>query len=232
MHLLYLDDSGAVADPAQKYFILAGISVFERGTHWIEQELEKIAARFDAANPKAVELHGSPMRSGRGAWRNFGVNDRYMAMTDALTVAVARCPKTVRLFGAVVRKAAIPGIDPVEHAFEQVCSRFDLFLMRLHQKYQDSQRGLMVFDKSTTEQRIQSLARDFKVVGHKWGTTKNYAEVPVFLDSRASRLIQLADLVAFSLFRRYEHGDGTWFDTIRDCFDTEGGVVHGLYEKL
>ncbi|MBS0417309.1 MAG: DUF3800 domain-containing protein [Proteobacteria bacterium] len=69
-------------------------------------------------------------------------------------------------------------------------------------------------------------------LGHRWGTTKNYAEVPVFLDSRASRLIQLADLVAFALFRRYEQGDGIFFDSIRDCFDNEGGVVHGLYERL
>ncbi len=89
----------------------------------------------------------------------------------------------------------------------------------------------MVFDKSTTEQRIQNLAREFKYVGHRWGTTKNYAEVPVFLDSRASRLIQLADLVSYAMFRRYEHGDGELFDVIRNCFDTEGGVVHGLYEK-
>jgi hypothetical protein len=231
LYLLYLDESGSIPDPKQKYFVLAGVAIFERATHWVEQDLQEIAARFDGSDPASIELHGSPMRSGRGMWRSFGVAERYAAMKDALAVVSSRCPRDLRLFGAVVRKSSAVGIDPIEHAFEQVCNRFDLFLKRLHMKHSDSQRGIMVFDKSSTEQRIQTLAREFKYTGHRWGTTKNYAEVPVFLDSRASRLIQLADLVSFAMFRRYEHGDGQLFDVIRECFDTEGGVVHGLYEK-
>jgi hypothetical protein len=39
MHLLYADESGSLADPAQRHFVLAGVSVFEREPHWIEQEL-------------------------------------------------------------------------------------------------------------------------------------------------------------------------------------------------
>lgn len=169
---------------------------------------------------------------GRGLWRTFKVDDRFTAIRDSLGVVAKRYPRDLRLFGAVVRRQGLAGADPIEHAFEQVANRFDLFLRRLHQKYRDPQRGLIVLDKSSTEQRIQSLAREFKYIGHRWGTTMNYAEVPVFLDSTASRLIQLADLIAFALFRRYEHGDGNFFDIIRDCFDSEGGVVHGLYEKL
>jgi hypothetical protein len=38
MYLLYLDHAGAVEDPAQKHFVLAGISVFERQTYWLSQE--------------------------------------------------------------------------------------------------------------------------------------------------------------------------------------------------
>lgn len=37
VHLLYLDESGSVADPAQKHYVLAGVCAFERKTHWIEQ---------------------------------------------------------------------------------------------------------------------------------------------------------------------------------------------------
>jgi hypothetical protein len=46
MHLLYMDESGAVSDPSQRYFILAGVSVFERKTHWIEQTLIRLALIF------------------------------------------------------------------------------------------------------------------------------------------------------------------------------------------
>lgn len=53
----------------------------------------------------------------------------------------------------------------------------------------------------------------------------------MFLDSKASRLIQLADLVAFALYRHHEAGDSRYFEIIESCFDSEGGVIHGLYTK-
>lgn len=233
MHLLYLDDSGSVGDPQQRYFVLAGVAVFERECHWIEQQLNDIAARFEPENHHTLELHGSPMRSGKGPWRNHPLAQRQEAIQAALRVGVCeRSERSVRLFGAVIKKSACAGQDPVELAFEQLTNRFDLFLKRLYTKHGDAQRGLILFDKSTTEQRIQTMAREFKYTGHSWGQTKNYAEVPVFLDSRASRLIQLADLVAFALFRFHEHGDNHYYDLIKHRFDAEGPVEHGLFSFL
>jgi len=112
------------------------------------------------------------------------------------------------------------------------CDSYDMFLKRLFSKHRDAQRGLILLDKSSTENRIQTLAREFKYEGHSWGRTKNYAEVPVFLDSKASRLIQLADLVAFALFRFHEYNDNSFYDVIKHCFDSEGGVEHGLYVRV
>lgn len=169
MYLFYVDESGSVSDPAQQYFVLAGVAVFERKTHWIEQDLNEVALRFSSIEPHSVELHGSPMRSGREGWKAHSLSDRLQAIKDALQVVANHYPKGVRLFGAVVRKSSLAGEDPVEHAFEQLASRFDLFLKRLHKKHQDTQRGLMLFDESSTEQRIQTLAREFKYTGHKWG---------------------------------------------------------------
>jgi hypothetical protein len=154
--------------------------------------------------------------------------DRLQAIKDSLSV-IGTKQKGVALFGAVIKKSTLSGIDPVEHAFEQLSSRFDNFLKRSYYKHNDAQRGLILFDKASTELRIQTLAREFKYTGHTWGKTSNYAEVPVFLDSKASRLIQLADLVAYSLFRNYESGDNSFFSIIENSFDSEGGVKHGLY---
>jgi hypothetical protein len=230
VHLFYADESGSISDPTQRFFVLAGLAVFERETHWIEQDLNQIAGRFEPKNPHAIELHGSPMRSGSHGWKQYPREDREQAIVDALTVGVkARHPRQVRLFGAVLKKADYAGQDIAQIAFEQISSRFDMFLGRLYRQKNDPQRGLILFDKSATEQRIQTLAREFKYAGHSFGVTKNYAEVPVFVDSRASRLIQLADLIAYALFRHFEHDDDRYFESIKDCFDSEGGVVHGLY---
>jgi Protein of unknown function (DUF3800) len=58
---------------------------------------------------------------------------------------------------------------------------------------------------------------------------RNFSEVPLFLDSKASRLIQLADLVAYAIFRYFEKGDNRFFPIIEPRFDSEGGVRHGLH---
>lgn len=210
MHLLYVDESGSVTDASQKYFVLAGVSVFERTTHWIEKSLDEIANKIAPECPQDLELHGSPMRSGKGVWRKFDLATREALIVEALSNGVLRQAKGVRLFGCAVEKSALSGKDPVHVCFEQLARRFDLFLQRCHTKHNDPQRGLMLFDESGTEQRLQTLAREFKHKGHSYGKTHNYAEVPVFLNSRATRLIQLADLVAYSIFRHFEHGDSTY----------------------
>jgi len=169
------------------------------------------------------------MRYGNEGWDQYPFRDRVQAMCDALETCVcARHPRDLRLFGAVIRKAAVPGEDIAELAFEQICSRFDHYLARLYRNSGKPERGLMIFDKSSTERRIQTLAREFKYEGHTWGRTHNYAEVPVFMDSRASRSLQLADLVSYACFRYFERNDDLLFRKIEHCFDAEGGVTHGL----
>ncbi|MHC5829162.1 MAG: DUF3800 domain-containing protein, partial [Nostoc sp.] len=107
-------------------------------------------------------------------------------------------------------------------------SRFDRYLIRQH-KNDNTQRGIIIFDKSTYETTIQSLATDFRTIGYSWGVIRNFSEVPLFLDSKASTLIQLADLLAYAIFRHFEKGDSRFFSIIQSRFDSEGGIVHGLH---
>jgi hypothetical protein len=226
MHLLYVDDSGHPDDPNLDWLVLAGVSFFERQGYWIASELDQIAARFNSADPDAVELHGAAMRNGR-EWRTFAPAERVKAITDSLRVLAESHPSN-RVFAVAVKKGCVSPKDPVEYAFEQISSRFDQYLRRLHLQG-DTQRGLMIFDRKDGERRIQELASEFRRVGHTWGVLKNLAEVPVFMDSRASRLLQLADLVAYSVFRRLQNEDTSFFSVIEERFDQSSGVVHGLH---
>lgn len=226
MYLLYADESGTPSGTDQAFFILAGISVFERQAHWLSLELDKIAARFNPHDPMSVELHGSVMFAGRNMWRGVPKQDRLDAIKDALNLIDG---KNYRIVASVVQKSAIYPQDPVYYTFQQVVTRFDYFLMRQHTYYKNSQRGLILFDKSKEEIPIQTLATNFKIAGHEWGSLKNMAEVPVFIDSAASRLIQLADLVAYALFRKYEKNDGQFSDLLETKYDYFQGVQHGLH---
>ncbi len=59
MHLLYLDDSGAVGNANEQYLVLGGVSVFETQSHWITQELDKLAETINPGDPHGVEFHAS-----------------------------------------------------------------------------------------------------------------------------------------------------------------------------
>jgi hypothetical protein len=156
MYLLYADESGSVGDAKQNFFVLAGFCVFERQGYWIAKELDEIAARFNPADPTTVELHGNPMNSGKGIFRHFTKDERTQAIEDALKIFLASHPSN-RLFASVVKKAKVSPSDPVEFAFEQLSSRFDHYLTRLH-KSGDPQRGVILFDKSTYETTIKPVA--------------------------------------------------------------------------
>lgn len=58
------------------------------------------------------------------------------------------------------------------------------------------------------------------------------AGITVFVDSRATRLIQLADLVAYAIFRKYEKSDSQFYEIIERKFDFFGGVQHGLHVSV
>ncbi|MTW16385.1 DUF3800 domain-containing protein [Rhodoplanes serenus] len=225
MYLLYLDDSGSSNNTADRHIILAGVALFERQPHWLCERLDQIAHRIWPDNPSGIEFRGGDILSGRKHWRGVGKDDRLRAYKEALQILASS--KQVHLFGAAVHRAAVSPDDPMERAFEQVCNRFDKFLGRLHRR-DNTQRGLIILDKSTYETSLQGLARNFRTVGHRWGKLYNLAEVPLFVDSRATRMVQYADMVAYAVRRYFENGDAVLFDIIAPRFDSEGGVVHGL----
>lgn len=229
MYLLYLDDSGSVQNPADKHLVLAGLAVFERQPHWLSQQLDRIAERVWPDHPSALEFRGSDIVNGRKHWRGVEKQARREALQQALSVLGSS--SHVRIFAAGIHKAAIAADDPMEYAFEQICNRFDRFLGRLFEA-QNTQRGLIILDKSSYETSLQRLATTFRTDGHRWGRLFNLTDVPLFVDSRATRMIQYADMIAYSVRRYFENGDASLFDLISPRLDSFGGITHGLVHRI
>ena len=230
MHLLYLDDAGSVGNIKEEYLVLGGVSVFEAQAHWITRELDKLAESLDPEDPHGVEFHASETYARRSEpWKSLSREEARGAIKSVLDV-LAGAYDTARAFACVVHKASFPDRDPMEIAFEDLCSRFDRYLRRLRSEG-DRQRGLVILDKSAYETTLQRMSVDFRTLGTQWGVIRHLADTPLFVDSRASRVIQLADHVAYAVFRRYQARDAQYFDRIASKFDSEDGVVHGLAHK-
>lgn len=229
MYLLYLDDSGSTRNPAEEYFVLGGICVPEPSVRWLSHQLEELAREINPADPRAVEFHASEIYSGRKTpWDRFNKSARADTIKRVL-LTLQQAHADVVTFAWAVHKPSFPNTDPVLKAFEELSSRFDLYLNRGASDNIVKHRGLIVLDKSSYEDSLQDLAAKFRAEGNRWGSyLRNICEVPLFVDSRASRIIQLADHVAYAVFRRYNAGDLNYFNCIEGRFDQDNGIIHGL----
>ena len=210
--------------------MLGGVSVFEAQAHWVTQQLDELAQTIYPADPYSVEFHASEIFGRRShPWRGMGRDEAHGVIKAVLRV-LHNSYDSARAFACAVHKSSYPDRDPMELAFEDLCSRFDMFLSRLRDAG-DRQRGLLILNESAHQTTLQRMAREFRTLGTQWGGIHHLADTPLFIDSRASRLVQLADHVAYAVFRRYNAHDANYIDVISPKFDSVGGVVHGLSHK-
>jgi hypothetical protein len=203
VYLLYLDESGNESDPADKFFVLGGCAVFERVTFFLSQSLEAIQTKHFPGVPP-LEFHASPIRTGKGFWRNVPEAVRLEVLDDlAGAVANANDPGVVLFAAAIEKSSSLYGEDAVLHATEQILSRFDRFLARRNDQG-DPQRGLVVFAEGRFDKRAKVWVREFRQLGTRWGVLRNLSDIPYFASVTETRLLQVADLVTHSVFMLYE----------------------------
>lgn len=137
------------------------------------------------------------------------------------------------LFACAVHKASYPTQDPVVIAYEQLSGRFDYYIQSHDiEGTGPRERGIIILDNSSHESGLQTLTLNIHKTGNRWGNQlRRIVEVPLFVDSRPSRIIQLADHIAYATFRRYNANDLTYFNAIENRFDQRDGVIHGLVHQ-
>jgi hypothetical protein len=229
MYILYLDESGELKNAAETHFVLGGMAVFERRVYYLAGEVERVHnAHLPGAAPP-VELHAADIRTGRNRWRALARPERDSLLSDIYEVIGNASRPGVVAFAVVVNKQDQKGADEevYDHALEEVCNRFDLFLARWASQ-QEEQRGLLVFDESRLEKRALALTNQYMTTGTKWGRLRRLTDVPYFASSSTTRMLQLADFVTYAVFRRYEYGDSKYLDIILPRFDEDSGTIYGL----
>lgn len=229
MHLLYLDDSGSVSNKSEEHLVLAGISIFENQGYYLSTQLDSIAQGIDASNPNSIEFHASEIFARRSPPWNKLTREEAQGVIKSVLKVVAESSASTYVFACAIHKPSFSE-NAMNLAFEDLCQRFDTYLKHLFAEG-ERHKGLIILDESSHETSLQGLAKNFKQIGTQWGTIKHLAEVPLFVDSKASRIIQLADHIAYAVFRRYNHGDTSYFDIIAPKFQETDGVIHGLAHK-
>lgn len=226
MFILYLDESGAHREAS--YFVLAGLAIFERESFWFAQDMDALQKRYLPTVSDPAEFHVSPLRGEHAPepFHTLSKPERRELIDNVYQIIRNR--RGV-LFGVAIEKAWLLTEDPYARAFEDLVSRFDLFLRRINSQSGDpEQRGILAVAESSYRDNLQVLGERFRGGGTRWGQIRTLAEVPFFLPAKNTRLLQLADFAANAIYSRYSQGLTRDFDIIAPRFDRENDRVHGL----
>lgn len=229
MYLLYVDESGQPGGKRDAYYVVGGVAVHEQDCYPLASALEALVAKSLPARWRDLELHASEMWAGRRDWAPVPRKDRLRlvrSVFDLLGQWKAPSGRVPKYFAVAVHKPSFPS-RVITRAHEELFSRFDEFLTRLHRAGQ-SHRSIVIADESSYEALLQTLVPQWKRVGARTGKLHSFADVPLYADSKASRLIQVADFVAWAVGHFYERGHTEWMQRLNHRFDADGGIQHGM----
>lgn len=228
MYILYLDESG---QHGGDYFVLAGLAVFERQTHWLATELEKLQYKYLPNINEPLEFHVTDIRAGiKQPWNQIENEYRYTLIDSVYNLIGTFNNDNIALFAVAIsrdwfNKRKNHNEDEYGFAFESIVKLFDNYLAFRHSKYNDPQRGLVVTAASQYQRRLEAVGNQIKQSGTRWGNTYNMAEIPLFTLSKNSRLLQIADFCANAVYGRYEKGLSKYFDKISHKFFYKSDLV-------
>lgn len=231
MYLLYLDESGTQSDARQ--YEVAGVAIHESSVYWPTDALNRLETEyFPNAPAGSVQFHATHLRG--------NPSRRIPAVVGQLTPAVRQLLLDnlyeimhgihCRIFAVVIEKDGLAdGEDPYVRALEEMLYRFDRFLNRMYRERKRRGKGMVIIADSPYRSKLETVGQQFISSGTRWGKVYNLLEIPFFTLSRNSRPLQIADLVANTVYGRYENGHAGQFDRLLPKFyQSSNGPLHGL----
>ena len=234
LYLGFVDESGT--HPTSRVTVVAGILIHEEDVWHLQQRLDGFLYRrlgvlgYDHTR---FELHATDLWRGRNEWAAISGPTRHRILAGAYACLAGYRPSNpdlpMRLLGVALDRDSTGG---KLRAYELAAKKFDDFVRRMGRKSGINQRGLILHDQGGIDEQLQEWIHQWRAATSSLGRISNLADVPFFSDSRATRALQAADLVAYALYRYYAGGFYDRFThRLWPLFDTDQGKMHGLFHQ-
>ena len=210
--------------------MLGGLALHEEDCYQFTRAVDRIL-RETLPRASRLELHASAIWAGREEWG--GIEERVRrGLLDNVYQHLAHWTSPRRtapvFFACAIDKQSFMHTRDIQQlAHEEVFGRVNSLMRRLHLSG-ESHRLLVIADNSSYERLLQALVPRWKAQGSRTSTLDSLIEVPLYVDSKASRLVQAADFVAWAVAQAYENNKGKYLTLLRPRFDHFDGVEHGL----
>ena len=157
-----------------------------------------------------------------------GATHKYFSKTLELD-----CKSNITLINVIIFKDLLKDKDLsltlMEYSWTFITERFEHFLK---QQPADSNNGLIFIDSSQKipESEIKSVLYSLVREGSMWQNIDHVIEEPIFTRSHLRNLIQLADMIAYVIYRHYYKKDvkfKEWFESLVAKMYQPYGSIHG-----
>ena len=258
MHILYVDESGDDGfskdniytpnlSPSNK-FIRTGLIIHD----WKWKKINDTIAdfKFKKRIPKDIELHATEIRRGKKKITDSKTKKRrevanwygqtYPNTNDRMEVLKDCCKlinsiTDITLIFIVIDKTridtTIPGFKniPKENSWEYLIERYNLYLNSAK-----DQVGIIISD--AIEHNIEKTHREFARAIYTNSSHVNeyhFIESIMFEPSESSNLLQLVDIASYACFRKFNSGDASLYDELKDRIMTNNqALIEGAGLKV
>lgn len=239
MHIFFIDESGTPPGPGKgtdKYFVIGGVVIPEQVWHGIRDALLGMKARrriygelkwrYFAPNNNDSQ---NPMRAMDLKTRNEIRQEMYGIICSVKSIKSMAC---VACIESAYNMASCTDRDDLYHyTYKPISERFQYYLQDLSRTVGRQENGIIVADHrgAKDDERFRGAHERLLYSGGEFTSSYgNLVESLFFQPSNISVGVQLADMVAGAVWRKYEKGDDYWYKVLEPSVRKgPGGKVEG-----
>lgn len=239
MHLCFVDESGSTPKPNNArlaYFAIAGLIIPEAQWRDVAREFQQIKDRpnYRVRGEIKWRYFGAHNDDPKNTLRHLDQQTRDQFRSDIFNILTKR--NSIKIIACVSSIRSCYALDHINHqddlyeaTYKPITERFQYFLQDIGRETGSATYGMIIADHRGRSQDERLKKHHQKLMFAQSPTISNYKNLieGLFLtESHGSVGVQLADMVAGAIGRRFNSDDAAYYDQIVPAFRTgrKGGI--------
>ena len=239
MHIFFADESGTPPKPNQansRYFAMGGVIIPEDCWHCLRDALLGMKIRRKIRGELKWRFFAPGNDEARNPMRHLDQTGRDEIRTEIYQIITAekdvKSPAAVCSIEAAYKMASVNDQQGIYNlTYKVLTERFQYYLQDKSRTTQKQEYGLVICDHRGRDDDKRLRAHHQMLIHSTAAFTSKYGNLIESLLLQPSNLsigVQLADMVAGAVWRKYERGDERWFDLMKPSLRTSTmGKVDG-----
>lgn len=237
---MYVDDSGTpYQNDITTHYVIAGVIVHECELTNMEKQVQQYKIQyFTGEDYQNEEIHLHEIYKSRGEFVRLSKVKKYRLLDNLYLGVIEDLPITIIAVGIdkIRFRHSHPSWSISKAAWTFLTERFDTFVSENSSR--QNEKGLMRIDQTSNicKKETLEIVNHLRKHGSYFREIINVAEEPLFLDSKYSEGLQLADAISYCTLRHlngYEKFDNYWkivYSKLRR--NSEGTITDGYGLKI